>query len=234
MIKPQLFLIHYAGGNSYSFQFLTPFLKDFEVIVPELPGRGRRVAEELLPDFEHAADDMYALISKKITSEDYIIYGHSLGAYLGFRVSQKLEQEGRAPAYLLVSGNPGPGAVEIKNRYLMEATEFIRELKLLGGIPKEFLESEELMEFFDPILRADFKIAEQHRLENSAPVNIPMYAMMGSEEEGVDKIENWGRFTTAAFKTEIFTGDHFFIQHHPQRLAEIIRFCYNRKRIHTV
>ncbi|NSL85725.1 thioesterase [Chitinophaga sp. Mgbs1] len=234
MMKPQLFLIHYAGGNSYSFQFLLPFLKDFEVIAPELPGRGRRVAEELAPDFEHAAEDMYAIISKKITTDNFLIYGHSLGAYLAFSVAKKLEQAGKPPAYLLVSGNPGPGAVEIKNRHLMPAGDFIRELKLLGGVPKEFLESEELMAFFDPILRSDFRIAEQHHLENSSPVNVPMYAMMGSEEEGVDRIDNWGRFTASSFQTEILSGDHFFIQNHPQRLAEVVRFCYNRKRIHTV
>ncbi len=230
-MKPQLFLIHYAGGNSYSFQFLTPFLKDFEVTAPELPGRGRRVAEPLLPEFEQAAADIYAIISKKLTTTDFIIYGHSLGAYLALRVSQMLEKNGRPPAYLLVSGNPGPGAVAIKNRHLMEPAAFISELKVLGGVPAEFLESEDLMEFFDPILRTDFKIAEQNGLENTTPVNVPLYALMGSEEEDVAKIDNWGRFTTSTFHKEILAGDHFFIQHHPQRLSEIIRQCYNRRRV---
>lgn len=234
MMKPQLFLIHYAGGNSYSFQFLVPFLKDFEVIVPELPGRGRRVAENLLLDFEQAASDMYALISKRITSDDFIIYGHSLGAHLAFSISKKLEAAGRPPAYLVVSGNPGPGAVEIKNRHLMDRDQFINELKLLGGLPAEFLESEDLMDFFDPILRADFRIAEHNGLENSEPVNIPLLAMMGSDEEGLERIANWGRFTSTAFHTEILAGDHFFIQDHPERLADIIRYCYNRKHIHTL
>lgn len=233
-MKPQLFLIHYAGGNSYSFQFITPFLGDFEVIVPELPGRGRRVAEDLLLDFQHATNDIYTLISNKITTDDFIIYGHSLGAYLAFSVSKKLEAVGMPPAYLMVSGNPGPGAIEVKNRYLMERNQFINELKLLGGLSAEFLESEELMDFFEPILRADFRIAEHNGLENSQPVNIPLLAMMGSEEEGLDRINNWGRFTSATFHTEVLTGDHFFILNHPERLAAIMRYCHNRKRMYTL
>jgi external thioesterase TEII len=47
MEKPQLFLLHFAGGSCYSFQFMLPYLKDFNVLPIELPGRGRRIKESL-------------------------------------------------------------------------------------------------------------------------------------------------------------------------------------------
>ena len=224
--KPQLVLLHFAGGNCYSFQFLAPLLKDFELIVPELPGRGRRMDEALLTDFDEAAQDMYLQINKKISNSDYIIYGHSMGAYIGLRVANMLEKAGLPPACLLVSGNAGPGIREPKNWYLLEGENFMEELKTLGGIREEFIRDPELRAFFEPILKADFEIAERNSLATELPAAAPLYAMMGSLEEDVDKIANWGNYTRSRFDYEVLEGDHFFIHKHPQRIAAVIEHCY--------
>lgn len=230
MKKPQLFLLHFAGGNCYSFQFITPLLKEFEVISLELPGRGKRMGEPLLKDFDDAARDMYAQLSAKITAPTFLIYGHSMGAYLTLRVCNMLEQNGRFPAAIIVSGNAGPGVPdkENKRRYLMETADFKEELRIIGGVPPEFLENDELFEFFEPILRADFEIAENNRMDNEPAANAPLYALMGSEEEDVNEISNWSRFTKSDFRYEILQGDHFFINKHPRRIAAIIKDCYER------
>ncbi len=52
MKKTQLFLLHFAGGNYYSFRFMFPQLNEFEIIPVELPGRGKRMKENLLKDFD--------------------------------------------------------------------------------------------------------------------------------------------------------------------------------------
>jgi surfactin synthase thioesterase subunit len=57
--KAQLFLLHFAGGNIYSFNTITPGLKNLEVIPLELPGRGRRMQKGLLKDFDLAANDFF-------------------------------------------------------------------------------------------------------------------------------------------------------------------------------
>lgn len=228
MKKPQLFLFHFAGGNCYSFQFLTPLLKEFEVIPLELPGRGRRIREELLTDFDQAAEDIYRQVAEKLTSPRFMIYGHSMGAYLALRVANMLEKENRMPAYVFVSGNPGPGIRENKNRYLMERKEFVEELRNLGGAPPEVLENDELLEFFIPILRADFEIAEKNELDNEGVLNAPIYAMMGTEEEQTEDIGNWGRFTRSGFKHTLLPGGHFFIYDNARQIAGIIKDSYRQ------
>src|SRR5262249_8544650 len=109
MKRPQLFLLHFAGGNCYSFQFIMPLLQRFEIIPLELPGRGRRMKESLLKDFDLAAQDIYHQLTGKLTSASFIIYGHSMGAYLALRVANMLEKAGKFPAFVIVSGNAGPG-----------------------------------------------------------------------------------------------------------------------------
>jgi external thioesterase TEII len=227
-MKPQLFLLHFAGGNCYSLQFLSSMLTKFELIGLELPGRGDRINENLLKDFDLAAIDIYNQINQRLVSNNnFLIYGHSLGAYLALRVTGMLERMNRKPMHLIVSGSPGPGVIrENKLHYLLGKEEFIVALKEMGGIPIEVIENKELFDFFEPILRADFEIAEKKLLNSETAINTPIYALMGSEEERVGKILNWTNFTLSTFNFEILEGNHFFIYKHAKRIAEIITSCY--------
>ncbi|MFY0256187.1 thioesterase II family protein [Chitinophaga sp. 30R24] len=224
MQKPQLFLLHFAGGNRYSFKPLEHLLKDFEVILPELPGRGDRIGETLLRDAEAAARDFYRQISARVAGGGFMIYGHSMGAALSLRVTQLLEAEGKFPRLLMVGGNAGPASKGDRTTYLLSDDDFFEEVKKLGGLSEEVLNTPELLAFIEPILRADFEIAEKEEL--SAVVQSPIYGIMGSEEENAEKLFNWRQFTHADFHGEIVTGNHFFIFEHPEKVAGIIRQQY--------
>ncbi|HVI48829.1 MAG TPA: alpha/beta fold hydrolase [Chitinophaga sp.] len=222
MKKPQLFTLHFAGGNCYSFQFLTSKLPALEVISLELPGRGNRMMEDLIHGFEQAADDLFKKITARLNGEPFLIYGHSMGAVLGIKVAHLLEQSGRKPAALILSGNAGPGVKKYDNTYLQPTPEFKKVLKDLGGIPDEVLDNEDLFSFFEPVLRADFEIVEKAGKHAFSPVSIPLYAVMGTAEECVDKIDTWQQYTTSRFRKELLEGGHFFIHQHAPRMAAII------------
>jgi surfactin synthase thioesterase subunit len=225
MEKPQLFLIHFAGGNSYSFQGMFHFLNTFEVVPLELPGRGKRSNETLLKNFDSAADDLYGQILNKLKTTYFVIYGHSMGAYLALKIANIFKKNQRSPLCLIVSGNPGPG-ISSKNRHLLNDAEFTRELELLGGFPKEILEHKELMEFFLPVLRADFEMSENNGMEKEPAIGIPISALMGDVEEFSENITNWKKYTTSVFDYKILKGDHFFINNQPQKTAEFITQAY--------
>lgn len=225
MKKTQLFLLHFAGGSSYSYDFIKPYLHDFEIIQLELPGRGRRMDEALILDFNVAAQDLFQQILKRITSASFFVYGHSMGAYLALKIVSMLEKVNKRASYLIVSGNAGPGINEPVKRYLLDKHEFRKELKRIGGIPNEFFSNVELLEFYEPILRADFQISEEGDFNDVLPVNTPLFAIMGDEEEKVKKISNWANFTKLNFDYHIFPGDHFFIREQPAGIADILRNC---------
>lgn len=225
-VKPRLFLFPFAGGNYYSFQFMLPLLKDFEVIPLELPGRGKRIREDLLNDLEEASLDYYRQITKTGLSAPFLIYGHSMGAYLAYIVCSMIEKDYKIPICLLVSGNAGPGTFSDRKRYLLSDPEFKEELKELGGFPEELLNDKETYEFFKPILKKDFEIVEKFTSETDPVIKAPIFAMMGSHEVQHDKIGNWNKFTMSDFSYEIMEGGHFFIHHHPARIAQIIKGQY--------
>jgi surfactin synthase thioesterase subunit len=176
-----------------------------------------------LRDFNLAAADIFNQIDKKLlSSNNFLIYGHGLGAYLTLRVAYMLEKINKMPKCIIVSGNPGPGAREIKSFHLLEKKEFKIELKKLGGFPQELLNNEELFEFFEPVLRADFELIERDLLKSEKPIAAPIYAFMGSEEKLVQQISNWSNFTTGAFNYEVVNGGHFFILEHPTKVTDVI------------
>lgn len=230
----QLFLLHFAGGSTYSYDFLKEYiLKDFEVISLELPGRGKRFDEPALKTKEEAIQDYVNQISDSRNSAPYCIYGHSMGATLGLSVTQRMEEKGDRPESLIVSGNAGPGVSYDEldkpkmKRYLMNDEEFKEELRDLGGVPEEVLTNKELYSFFMPIMRADFEVLEKEDYsEEGIELKTPIYALMGSEEKTSDKIENWKRFTLSNFQYKILEGNHFFIYDHSKELSTIITNCY--------
>lgn len=228
--RHQLFLLHFAGGSRYSFDFLKQHLGTHIDFLPlEIPGRGKRFKEALLKNKSEAVQDYCRQIKTLRNKQPYIIYGHSMGATLGLNIVAELEKENDAPVHLILSGNSGPGIKEyigekeLPKRHSMNDIEFKAELRRLGGVPEEVLENSELYDLFSPIMRADFEILEKgENTENGLMIHTPIYAMMGSEESTKDHIGNWKKFTTKKFTSEIVSGNHFFINEHPEKIAEVI------------
>lgn len=227
---PQLFLMHYAGGNTYSFGFLKKQLEPFfEVIALELPGRGKRMAEPLIKDQKVAVEDQLREFNKfRKLNVPFAVYGHSMGAILGFELIKMVEQKNDPVSCLIVTGSPGPGIKKEEPRYHLPKNKFIDALKELGGIPDEIYKSDELFDFFEPILRADFEIVEhEYEINPEEKVNCPIYCAMGLEEEFIEFRDNWKNYTRSNFESEQFPGNHFFINNHTEKLVSLIKKAYD-------
>lgn len=228
MAKVQLILLHFAGGNCYSYDFLKDYVKNtnMEMHALELPGRGKRHHESLVLTKEAAIEDYVHQIKQLRNKQPYFIFGHSMGATLGLSVAKQMELVHDKPEALIVSGNPGPGIEKPEKegkRHLMNDIDFKNALRKLGGVPEEVLEHEELYEFFSPIMRADFQVLENDDFsEKGIQVHIPIVALMGDKEDMNEQIDNWKNFTSASFNSMILEGNHFFIKKHPKKIIEVI------------
>lgn len=222
--KYQLFLLHFAGGNQYSFEFLKKEMTNVNFISLELPGRGKRHREELIKIKSQAVDDYFNQIKSLRNGEPFMIYGHSMGATLGLSVAAKLEAIDDSPELLVVSGNAGPGVKNNKDflYHELDDARFKEELLDLGGIPTEVAQNDELFNYFSPIIRADFECLEKDFFsEKELKLKTSIHALMGSDEENSNQIENWKNFTISNFTHEIVEGNHFFIHNHADKLANI-------------
>lgn len=227
-MKSQMFLMHFAGGDANSYNFLTPYLSNFRLFPIELPGRGKRINEPFLNTFEEAAQDAYVQVVSKITSSKIVIYGHSMGASLALRVTSMLETRYNIEVCLIVSGSRGPCLSDKPFKHLLNNKDLILELIKLGGLPDEFVRNEDLQNFYLPILRSDFRLIELSDPCHFMSVRAPIKVIMGDKENEVDKILDWQRFSSSKIHCDILEGDHFFIYKEAKGIAKIINDWYDK------
>ncbi|MDR2234816.1 MAG: alpha/beta fold hydrolase [Chryseobacterium sp.] len=228
--QPQIFLLHYAGGDRHSFRPLAESLQPhFQIETPELPGRGERMAESFLDNEEKAVADVLEQIKRARRKEvPYLVYGHSMGAILGLEICNAMEKNKDAPVHFVATGYPGPGIKKTAPISGLPKTEFFAEVKKLGGLSDEIMQYEELLDFFEPVLRADFRLVESK--SNVIPdikLQTPIYAVMGETENYSSDISNWVNYTHADCECRIMNGNHFFINQHFSDLSQIIKKLMN-------
>jgi medium-chain acyl-[acyl-carrier-protein] hydrolase len=109
--------------------------------------------------------------------------------------------------------------------YQLPDSEFIEELRRLNGTPKAVLDNPELMELFLPLLRSDIRLDETYVYDHEAPLDCPISAFSGLEDDEVsrEELSAWFDQTQSMFRMQIFPGDHFFLTgKESNRLLEII------------
>jgi surfactin synthase thioesterase subunit len=225
--KINLVCLAFAGGNKYSYRHLFEKAPSFlKIITLEYPGRGSRMSEPLVSEMDMLIEDLYRQVKNIANGDRYAIYGHSLGGLAAYLLTLKLLEKGhRKPEHLFITGTTGPSSVSRteKNRSLLPKLEFIQEIKDLGGMPDEILESEDMLNFLEPILRNDFSLSERYLHEESPVLNIPMTVVTGSEENmEKEDILLWQQESSLPVDFRQLPGGHFFILEHANKLVDII------------
>lgn len=212
--KITIFFLPFAGGSKYSYNQFKQLAPSWMKVLPlDLPGRGSRFQEELLSNVDDVVDDLFRQI-KDYTNEPYAIYGHSMGATLAYLVTRRVIEEGHnAPLHLFLTGSSGPASGrKRKVRSTLPKQEFIEEVQTMGGSPDEVLKDASLMEFFEPILRSDFKVLESYKHTPKTPLNIPITIIIGADEEITEEEGRaWQKETAKPIDFRVMPGNHFFI-----------------------
>jgi len=217
MEKPTitLYCLPFAGGNSYSYRDFQAHVDDAIKIVPiELPGRMKRIREPLLTNLETMADDVFAQVVKTDLTQPYAIYGHSMGAMLGYLLTKRLLQTDTSPRHLFFSGCNAPPFVGKEAKSYLSKDDFITMLKELGGAPQEILDEPQLIDFFEPVLRTDFRALENYVYQPMpAAFDLPMTVLFATEDNETDEtsVSAWQQETRQRIEFQKFDGGHFFI-----------------------
>ncbi len=221
-----LFCIPFAGGNAWAYRALERFVSP-EITVDglELPGRGRRSAEPLRDSLDELANDVFSQIRARAVTGRYAIFGHSMGALLAYLAAHRLRRAGLPrPEALFLSGSSAPASRPVRQRHLLPSPEFAAMLRELGGCPPQVLKDAGLFEFFEPILRADFKAVEAWQRPEAPPLDLPFVVMVGDGDEvGAAEAAGWAAETTAPCRVLEFSGDHFFILRHWEAIGSTIQ-----------
>lgn len=211
----RLFCFPFAGGGARAFQAWPDHLpRDVEVWAVQLPGREGRFKE---PPYVRLADLVADLVDAIAPHTDipHALFGHSMGALVAFTLARQLRRARlRGPELLLVSGRRAPQRPDTDPPiHALPDQEFLQEIRELNGTPEAVLQNEELLQLLIPLLRADFAVCETYEYETDAPLNCPIAAFGGTDDQDVsrDDLAAWSEQTTSSSSHLMFPGDHFYL-----------------------
>ncbi|WP_250405124.1 alpha/beta fold hydrolase [Streptomyces cellostaticus] len=223
--RVDLYCLPYAGCSARMFDSWRDMLPQSIRLRPlELPGRGSRGAEQAIDDLPSLLRDLSASLGNR--DGEFALFGHCFGALIAhelirFRRSQGLSQ----PRHLIVSASRAPHlATPEEQTHDLPFDELRERLREQGVTPAELLENDELMELYVPVLRADYKIYDLYHFVDDGPLECPVLALYGEDDEEADRagMEPWRGCSTGPFTIEPVPGDHFFVQTEPEGVVEEI------------
>jgi surfactin synthase thioesterase subunit len=222
--RARLFCFPFAGVGASAYRLWSAGLPaELEVCAVQLPGRENRWREAphtridtlvaaLLPELQSCLDLPFAF------------FGHSMGGILAAETTLALGgRPGPMPQHLFISARRAPHLLDPDPPLGgLSDPDFVAEInRRYGGIPPEVMQDEEMMALVLPGLRADIRALESYRLLPAARIGCPLIVFGGTEDSRASgaQLEAWRDVADGAFRTRMFSGDHFYIN--PRR-AEVL------------
>ena len=224
----RLFCFPYAGGGASIFRSWSRELPSWVDLRPvQFPGRERRLREE---PYTHITTLTNATKQALLPYLDkpFAFFGHCLGALVAFELSRQLQVDHHLqPAILFVSGHRAP---QLPDRFTpahkLPDADFALELRQRNGTREETLQNPDVMRLVLPLLRADFAVCETYTYIPGEPLECPIIAFSGANDPAVrpEELASWSSQTSAPCATQIFPGDHFFLQTARSQLLQKVSY----------
>ncbi|MCB0508048.1 MAG: thioesterase [Bacteroidetes bacterium] len=211
-------LLHHAGGDKYAFRNMQQdLLPEIESIAYELPGRSDRFAEPFVADLYAATNDIYLQLIKELP-ENYCIVGNSMGSIIAFLLAHQLKKENQPlPKHLFLASQLSPDAYKNESNIIgISSDDFWKIVQQYDGVPEALLAHKELKEFYEPILRSDFKLLQHFNetFDKIEKINIPTSILFGTKDTRnvtMEKMQGWRNFFENEIEIKAFEGGHFFL-----------------------
>ena len=221
---PVLVCLPHAGGSATYFvpvaRALSPAI---DVLAVQYPGRQERRAEPCFEEIGPLADAVARQLEPWL-DRPIALFGHSMGATVGYEAARRIEQDGGRLLGLFASARRAPSVAEIE-RHPVDDAGLVAELRTLAGTAAGVLDDPELLDLVLPTLRADYKAVEAYRHRPGPELHCPITALVGDRDPvaSLDQARSWERHTDAAFRIEVFPGGHFYLESHLPATLDSIR-----------
>ncbi|MCG5436855.1 thioesterase II family protein [Micromonospora foliorum] len=222
----RLVCLPYAGAGAGAYRPWSTLLgDDVEVWTAQLPGRERRLADPPLSTMADLAPPLVDAIVERVPPP-YAIFGHSMGALIGYEVANRLlARGGPAPQRLVVSAaRPPQDSAPVGSAYQLDDAALTRWLRELGGVSDEVLADAGLLALILPTVRADLAVVASYRPTTVTPLPLPVDAVAGADDPLIspDEMAGWAACTAAGFSLTVVPGGHLYLHDSPPPLARLL------------
>ncbi|WP_051722724.1 thioesterase II family protein [Streptomyces albus] len=211
----RLVVFHHAGGSAASYFPLTRHVPaDWDVLLLDLPGRGKRHAQPAL----ETMDEIVAAVAEDVRpwadGTPLALFGHSLGAVVAHETARALEARGPGPGWVGVSGRGAPGhevLMRLPDHGSADA-DLIARLRSMGGMPERLDAVPEFRDRFLRLVRCDLRAVAEYRPRAHRPPLAASLTAFGAAQDSwapVASMAAWARQTRGRFSERVYAGGHF-------------------------
>lgn len=224
-LRISLLCLPCAGASATAYLRWRRLLPSWVDVVPvELPGRGARLSEPLMHDFE-------ALVSRLCDEHEramagpHVLFGHSMGALVARGMAARQAARGLPLARaLMVAGSPAPSRRDpARLAGTRDDAALVADLRGQGGTPEAVFENDDMMRITLGVLAADYRVCDSHAYRGGQPLALPLHAYGGREDDvGAERLEAWAEETSRRFTVTWFEGGHFFLRQQEALLMPVM------------
>ncbi|GHF32744.1 hypothetical protein GCM10010218_12260 [Streptomyces mashuensis] len=217
--QAQLFLFPHAGGTALTYRnWAATVPSHTECRALQLPGRQERLDEPVFTRLGPLLDGLREALEAELDGRPYVLFGHSFGALLAYRLTVEIEREGgQGPELLGVSGwAPGlEASKQLDGVAEMSDEEILARVAEFGLVPDELSVGRDMLASVMPSLRGDFVVASDYA-EDGAGVSCAVAAYGGTDDPtlGPGALDAWAGRTPEFLGATEFPGDHFYLFEH--------------------
>ncbi|MFJ6038648.1 thioesterase II family protein [Streptomyces ardesiacus] len=226
--RPQEVLLvclpHAGGSASFFFPLSRALSPVLDVVAVQYPGRQDRRHEAPVDDVPELARRITDALGP-VDGRRVALFGHSLGATLGFEIARLLQARGTGVCHLFASGRRAPSRFRDERVHLRDDEGLLADVRELSGTDPRVLGDPEVVRMALPALRADYRAAETYRYAPGPPLTCPITVFTGDSDPRVsaDEADAWSAHTSAEFDLRTYPGGHFFLTDHQADLIRVVR-----------
>ncbi len=217
-------LPHAGGSASFFFPLSRALAPAVEVLAIQYPGRQERRHEPAVGNIADLADQVIDAL-RHTGDRPLALFGHSMGAVVGYEVALRAGEAGLPPpAHLFASGRRAPSRYRDERVHQASDAHLVAELQRLSGTNSAMLTDPELLEMILPAIRSDYQAVETYRHDPRRKVDCPITVFTGDSDPrvSIDEARAWGEHTTGPTELHILPGGHFFLNDHAGDMIAIL------------
>ncbi|MGY2061370.1 thioesterase II family protein, partial [Nocardia gipuzkoensis] len=152
------------------------------------------------------------------------VFGHSMGAMVGFELVRAAEAAGVEVRLLAASAAVAPMRAEDLPPHPSEDEQILDHLGRLEGTGAEVLASREVMRMALPVVKADYRAFDAYTCAPDVKVRARIHALGGAEDPYVTPrdLYAWAAHSDRELEVTVFDGGHFYLNDNVAGIVELL------------